>query len=83
MNPTLGEQQSLLISSCSCESDLDILLDASEEYMLDRSTALLIIENVVGVIKDWRQVAIRLQIPKSEIELFSYRLDKWGMWTLK
>ncbi|WP_293666941.1 type II toxin-antitoxin system HipA family toxin [uncultured Parabacteroides sp.] len=78
MNPTLGEQQSLLISSCSCESDLDILLDASEEYMLDRSTALLIIENVVGVIKDWRQVAIRLQIPKSEIELFSYRLDKWG-----
>lgn len=83
MNPTLNEQQSLLISSVSCDSDLNILLEAHESYMLDRNTALMIIGEVVSAIKDWKQVAVRLQISKSEIDLFSYRLNKLGMWILQ
>ena len=35
MNPTLNDHQSLLISASSSQSDLGILLDACEEYMLD------------------------------------------------
>lgn len=36
MNPTLNEQQTLLISASSCQSDLRVLSDASEEYMLNK-----------------------------------------------
>ena len=38
MNPTLNEYQSLLISSTSNKADLNILLDACEDYMLNRKS---------------------------------------------
>ncbi len=44
MNPTEDHYLSLLISSSSNEADLNILLDASEDYMLSRSEAKDIIE---------------------------------------
>ncbi len=75
MNPTLNKQQSLLISSSSRESDLNILSNACEEYMLNRSTADKIITEVVSAIKDWKQLAVRLQIPKAEIAIFADRLN--------
>lgn len=80
INPTLNEQQCLLISSSSNESNLDILLDACEEYIIDRQTAIGTIKQVVQTLKDWEQLAIRTQISKSEIDLFSHRLNKYRAW---
>ena len=78
MNPTLNNQQSLLISESSCESDLVILIDACENYMLSRDTAEKIISEVVDAMKDWRRIAIRLNISKREIDLFSQRFDTYS-----
>lgn len=76
MNPTLNDRQSLLISSSSNESDLAILFRACEEYMLDRNSAVKIIEEVTAAVKEWRFLAIRLQIAKSETDLFAHKLDR-------
>lgn len=76
INPSLSNYQSLLISSTSNESCLKILLDSCEEYMLDRKQCSAIIKEVVDVVKNWRIMAIKLQIPKLEIEKFNMRFDK-------
>lgn len=76
MNPTLNEYQSLLISSTSNKADLNILLDACEEYMLPRKVAEQIISEVVDVIKNWRVWATKLGISKREIEMFSEIFEK-------
>ena len=75
MNPTLNEYQSLLISSTSNKADLNILLDACEDYMLNRKIAEKIISEVIEVVKGWREMATRLGISKREMELFSEVLD--------
>lgn len=76
INPTLNEQQSLLISSSSCESNLNILLDACEEYMLTKEIATKIINEVVDTIKGWRPLATRLGIAKREMDMFAPRFEK-------
>lgn len=70
MNPTLNDYQSLLISASSSQSDLSILLDACEEYMLDAQTAKQIIGEVVDAVKGWHELAVRLGISKREMDLF-------------
>lgn len=76
MNPTLNEYQSLLISSTSNKADLSILLDACEDYMLNRNTAEKIISEVIEVLKEWRRLAVRQGITKREIDMFSGVLDE-------
>lgn len=76
MNPTLNEYQSLLISSISNKADLNILLDACEEYMLNREVAKQIILEVIAVVKDWQALAIRTGISKREIEMFKPRIKE-------
>lgn len=76
MNPTLSEFQSLLISSTSNKADLSILLDACEDYMLNRKTAEKIISEVIEVVKGWRKLATRLGISKREMDMFAGVLDK-------
>lgn len=76
MNPTLNEFQSLLISLSSNQADLSILLDACEAYMLNRKTAENIISEVAGVVKGWRELALRLGISKREMDVFSGVLDE-------
>ena len=76
INPSLNEHQSLLISSTSNESDLNILLDSCEEYILDRKQCSEIIREVVSAIKSWKTMAVKLQIPKLEMDTFSARFDK-------
>ena len=77
MNPTLNEQQSLLISFTSNRSDLNILLNACEEYMLDEVTAHRIINEVIKAVGGWKKIANRLQIPPSEINKFSSRFERY------
>ncbi len=76
MNPTLNDYQSLLISSSSSKADLGILLDACEDYMLDRKTSERIISEVIDSLKEWRELAFRLGISKREMDMFSGVLDK-------
>ena len=77
MNPTLKDYQSLLISSSSNESNLQLLLDSCEDYMLDRKQCSGIIQEVVSAVKGWKEMALRLQIPKLEMDRFRARFDKW------
>lgn len=71
MNPTLNEYQSLLINSHSNKSDLNELLNACEEYMLQKQSAQQIISEVLNAVKEWRSLATRLGIAKSEQERFA------------
>ena len=71
MNPTLNEYQSLLISSTTNKSDLSILFDTCEDYMINFKTAEKIISEVVEVVKEWRELAIRLGM-----NMFAGVLDK-------
>lgn len=75
MNPTLNEYQSLLISSTSNKADLNILFEASEDYMLNRKTAERIISEVVEAVGGWRELAVRLGISKREMDMFCGVLD--------
>ena len=76
MNPSLNGYQSLLVSSTSNKADLDILLGACEDYMLDRSVAEKIVTGVVGTVKMWRGLAARLGISKRETDMFAGVLDE-------
>ena len=74
MNPTLNEYQSLLINSATNKSDLEILLESCEEYMLGRETAEKIIGEVKDAVKGWKAMAVRIEIPKREMSLFESKL---------
>ena len=70
MNPTTNEYQSLLITSSTNKADLNILLEASEEYMIGKEEAAKIIAEVTNAVKGWRRVAASLGIAKREMALF-------------
>ena len=75
MNPTLNDHQSLLINSKTNKSDLSILLDSCDEYMLTFEIAKGIINEVVAAVKGWRTLANRLGIAKRERNLFGGVFD--------
>ena len=70
MNPTLNSHQSLLINSKTNVSDLSVLVNSCDEYMLTAQVAKSIINEVVDAIKDWRIIANKIGISKREISLF-------------
>lgn len=70
MNPTLNSHQSLLINSKTNVSDLSVLVNSCDEYMLTAQVAKNIISEVVDAIKDWRIIANKIGISKREISLF-------------
>lgn len=76
MNPTLSEYQSLLINSSTNESNLQILLDSAEEYMISYNEARTIIEEVVDGVSKWRDIAVGLGISKREIDMFQHVYSK-------
>ena len=69
MNPTTNEYQSLLITSSTNKADLNILLEASEEYMIGKEEAAKIIAEVTDAVKGWRRMAAMIGIAKREMEL--------------
>ncbi len=78
MNPTQNEYQSLLINSTTNKSDLNILLESSEEYMLGRATAEKIISDATTAVKEWRVLATQLGFPKGELDVFAHRFSLSG-----
>ena len=74
INPTKSEHQSILITASSNKADLNLLIDAAEDYMIKRSNAKSIINEVVEAVKSWKDLAKSLRIPEREMALFSGRL---------
>lgn len=75
INPGGKTHQSLLIDEYTELSDINALLAASENYMIERQEAIEIIEEVRETIKDWRKVAARLKIPPKMLESYLSRWD--------
>ena len=78
INPTLSDNQSMLINSTTSESDLDILLESAGEYMLSSEKAKTIIAEVKSATKSWRSEARKLGLPQRDIDMFAPRFDKWS-----
>ena len=76
INPGAKSHQCLLIDAYTEESDINALLSASENYMLERQEAAEIIEEVRAVIKDWRKTATEQQIPLKLLGAYSVRWDE-------
>ena len=76
INPGAKLHQCLLIDAYTEESDINALLSASESYMLERTEAAEIIEEVRAAIKDWRKTATELQIPLKLLGAYSMRWDE-------
>lgn len=75
INPTNNRSQALLISKDSSMADLKTLMDASDDYMIDKEDAKSIIYDVQMKFRDWRKVARQLQIPNMEITTYEDRFD--------
>jgi serine/threonine-protein kinase HipA len=75
MNPTLNDYQSLMITETTNRSELGLLLDACEEYMLPRVTAERIIGEIKIAMATWRSLATKLGIAKREMDYFSSKMD--------
>ena len=75
INPGTKSHQCLLIDAYTELSDINALLSASDNYMLERQEATEIIEEVRAAIKDWQKVATRLQISPRLLEAYSSRWD--------
>ncbi len=77
INPTLADNQSLLINRSTSESDLNILLVSAGDYMLSAEKAKDIITEVKTAMKSWRTEARRLGLPQRDIDMFAPRFDRW------
>ena len=75
INPTLSENQSLLINRTTSESNLDILLASAGDYMLSNEKAKIIIDEVKSAMKSWRNEAQKLGLLQREIDMFARRFD--------
>ncbi len=76
INPGAKSHQCLLIDSYTEQSDINALLSASENYMLERQEASEIIEGVRAAIKDWRMIATELQIPIKQLAAYSMHWEE-------
>lgn len=75
INPTLADNQSLLINRSTSESDLNILLESAGDYMLPHEKAKTIIDEVKSAMNSWRNEARRLGLPQRDIDMFAHRFD--------
>lgn len=57
---------------------MSLLLDACEEYMIERTVAEGIIREVANAVKGWRSLAARMGISPKEMDMFAGVLDGRG-----
>ena len=77
INPTLSYNQSLQINRSTSESDLNILLESVEDYMLSTEKGKAIIDEVKSAMKSWRSEARKLRLPQRDIDMNAPCFDKW------
>lgn len=73
LNPSTKRHQCLLINDRTEESDVNVLLESCESYMLQRSEATTIIEKVTNAVRDWQRVAKLHQIPLGVLDGYCAR----------
>lgn len=73
LNPSLDWHHAILINEETDESDLDILLDSHESYMIDKSVAIGIVSDVVRSMKYWEKTARQCGLSRAEMKYFSDR----------
>ena len=76
LNPSLSYDHAIMITENSNHSDLQILCNNYELYMLESSKAKKIIQRVCDAVSDWRHLAARLQISKAEMDMFGRRFEE-------
>jgi serine/threonine-protein kinase HipA len=67
--------QCLLIDQYTEQSDINALLSASGNYMIEQKEAAQIIEEVRTAVKDWRKVSSELQIPQKILTPYCSKWD--------
>ena len=75
INPGLKSHQCLLIDQYTEQSDINALLAACNNYMLEHKEAAEIIEEVRDTIKDWRKIATELKISHKILQPYSNRWE--------
>ena len=75
INPGVKSHQCLLIDQYTEQSDINALLSASGNYMIEQKEAAKIVEEVRTAVKDWRKVASELQIPQKILTPYSSKWD--------
>lgn len=75
INPGTKSHQCLLIDQYTEQSDVNVLLSACNNYMLEEKEASEIIGEVRDAIWDWRTTAASLQIPHKLLDAYSPRWD--------
>lgn len=75
INPTLSDNQNLLINRSTNVSDLNILLESAGDYMLSSEKAEKIITEVKTAMKTWRNEARKLGLPQRDIDMFAPRFE--------
>ena len=76
MNPSINQYQSLLISKSTNKSDLNLLLEAGEDYMLNKTAATKIINEVALAVKDWKTIGKRVGVAKREMDMFGHVFER-------
>ncbi len=77
MNPTLNQYHSLLITRDSNKSDLNVLIDASDDYMLMPNDRDEIIDEVITAMRSWKDIATSLNLPRRDISMFEPVFDRY------
>lgn len=75
INPTNKYYHALLIDGYTNESNLDILYEAYENYMLDEATARDIIKDVTRAMKYWEATALKCGLSRNEMKIFQQRFE--------
>lgn len=72
-----GSGLSLNISLDDNSLDLDLALEVADYFRLTNEEALKKMENIKNSVKNWRNVAIKYQLPKSEQELMAKVFERF------
>ena len=75
LNPTLARDQSLLINAYTTESNLDILLDSCDDYMISSKVAGSIFSQVKESMSSWSKLATSIGLSLTEQNMLKERFD--------
>lgn len=76
INPSTKRYQCLLINENTETSDINVLLDSCQSYMLSHKEASIIVEEVSSIIHDWQRIATENQIPIKELDGY---VPRWNL----
>lgn len=76
INPSASAHQCLLINEYTEASDIQVLLDSCESYMLGHNDAATIINEVAATVNDWQRIATENSIPIRILQSYAERWEQ-------